>query len=640
MCGIVGVVGPSKQISPSLFQQMRDSIAHRGPDDAGTWVSTDGMVRLGSRRLAILDLSASGHQPMVDDAAGLAITFNGEIYNYVELADELTKLGCHFRSRTDTEVLLKSYEIWGGDCLAHLNGMFAFAIWDENRQELFVARDRFGEKPFFYYLGAGREFLAFGSEVKALIAGRFFSPAADPSSVYHYLLNRQINSGYETMFAGVSSLPAAHALQFSWRSRSLKTWQYWDLDPQRKICLSDDRQYAEQFIAMLADSVRIRQRSDVPVGSSLSGGLDSSTIVGLVAKERSGARQDTFSARFTDAAFDEGEYINSMTGWVNVNAHHVYPDPELLQEEMESLSWHQDEPFYSSSIYAQWCVMRLAKQRGVTVLLDGQGGDETLAGYHSYFAAYYSSLVRQFRALDAIRAFMTYLADHGRGNVAMVLSMLLPGKLRSVLLERRRPRALRNEFRTRYSHPPACLRRKFQDDLNQSLYETLTQTILPQLLRYADRNSMAFSREVRLPFLDHRLVEFLFAVPAEQKISGSTTKVILRNSISGVVPENIRLRKDKLGFAPPEISWLRGPLQGWVGEIFASSEFKHREWLEPLTVNAVWRRFLSGETWLYTSIWRWLSLEMWERACLSPKAVTHEPARELGRTSTEAARAV
>jgi asparagine synthase (glutamine-hydrolysing) len=619
MCGIVGVVGRTRRISASLFVEMRDSIAHRGPDDAGVWESHGGTARFGSRRLAILDLSVSGHQPMVDEASGLAIAFNGEIYNYVELADELRKMGCRFRSHSDTEVLLKSYQIWGSECLGRLNGMFAFAIWDENRQELFAARDRFGEKPFFYYLDKEREFLAFGSEIKALVAGNFFSPRADSSAVYGYLVNRESNSSPETMFADISSLPAANALRFSWRERSLKTWRYWDLEPGREIRLSDKRQYAERFLDILSESVRIRQRSDVPVGSSLSGGLDSSTIVGLIARNRVGGRQDTFSARFSDPAFDEGKYIELMTRWGNVKGHQVYPDAGRLPEEMEALTWHQDEPFYSSSIYAGWCVMRLAKECGVTVLLDGQGGDEILAGYHSYFAAYYTYLLKRVRFADAITSLLSYMANHGRQLMPVVFSSLLPVKLRSVIMQRRRPRALREEFKRKWHKPPMQIARKFRDDVHQSLYETLTQTILPQLLRYVDRNSMAFSREVRLPFLDHRLVEFLFAIPVEQKISGSTTKVVLRNSIIGIVPEEIRNRKDKLGFAPPEVSWLSGALRPYVEDVFSATEFKQREWCDPMIVDSVWRRFLSGETWLYTSVWRWLSLEMWARTCLAPR---------------------
>lgn len=639
MCGIVGIVGNHQGFPVSAFLEMRDSIAHRGPDDAGIWESPSGTALLGSRRLAILDLSVSGHQPMEDKSAGHVIIFNGEIYNYLELAEELAKKGCRFQSRSDTEVLLKSYQTWGNECLNRLNGMFAFAIWDEHRQELFVARDRFGEKPFFYYLDRERQFLAFASEIKALVAGRFFPPRPDFFSVYGFLMNREMNSRSETMFEGVSSLPAASALRFSWRDRSLKTWRYWDLDPDRQIHLPNAKEYAERFLEILSESVRIRRRADVPVGSSLSGGLDSSTIVGLIARNKANGRQETFSARFSDASFDEGKFIELMTQWANVKSHHAYPDPQRLPEEIEALAWHQDEPFYSTTIYAHWCVMRLAKECGVTVLLDGQGADETLAGYHEYFAAYYLYLLRRFRFPRAILSFKSYVGDHGRKRLPLVFGSLLPLRLRLAVTRRLRPRALREEFKTKWHRPPAQSNQRFKDPVHQSLYVTLTQTVLPELLRYADRNSMAFSREVRLPFLDHRLVEFLYAIPVDQKISGSTTKVVLRNAISGVVPEEIRNRKDKVGFAPPEVSWLRGPLYPWVEEVFSSTQFRQREWCDAAAVDSVWKRFNNGEGGLHTSIWRWLSLEMWARTCLAPKPIKQASPGLLNMATAHAANA-
>src|SRR5215469_1200883 len=257
MCGIVGVVSHSISTSRHLFLEMRDSIAHRGPDDAGTWVSPSAHALIGSRRLAILDLSPSGHQPMEAEESGLVIAFNGEIYNYRELAEDLAKTGCRFRSRSDTEVLLKSYETWGRDCLSRLNGMFAFVIWDERRQELFAARDRFGEKPFYFYYDRTQSLFAFGSEIKALNTGRFYSPRACQSAVYGYLVNREADSGSETLFEDVFALPAAHALRFSLPQGSLKMWRYWDLDPRREIRLVDEKQYAERFLELLADSVHI-----------------------------------------------------------------------------------------------------------------------------------------------------------------------------------------------------------------------------------------------------------------------------------------------------------------------------------------------------------------------------------------------
>ena len=601
---------------------MRDSIAHRGPDDAGVWESPSGMAILGSRRLSILDLSPGGHQPMENESGDLVIAFNGEIYNYVELTRELLQHGCHFRSHSDTEVLLKSYQVWGQDCLSRLNGMFAFAIWNERRRELFAARDRFGEKPFYFYHDSNQGLFAFASEIKALVAGGLISPSPDQSAVYGYLVHREIDAGADTLFDNVRSLPAAHALSYSCDLGSPKIWRYWDLDPEREICLSSSPQYAEHFLELLSDSVRIRLRSDVPIGSSLSGGLDSSTIVGLIAKSESTASQACFSARFRDPKFDEGKYIEEMTSWAKIRSNITYPEPEKISEEIEALTWYQDAPFYSTSIYAQWCVMRLAKEQGVTVLLDGQGGDEVLAGYHEYFSAYYLQLVKSFEWVKAFSEMRQYMPDHGHGFLPQVLAGALPVGLRSTVKGWFSPRGLRPEFQKKWARPPAGAKRKYRNELQQSLYVTLTQTVLPQLLRYADRNSMAFSREVRLPFLDHRLVEFLYAIPTDQKIRGSQTKVVLRNAISGIVPESIRLRKDKLGFAPPEITWLRGPLRQWIQGLFESAQFRTREWWEPSTVDTVWGRFLQGEDRLHSAIWRWVSLEVWARACLRAPSTT------------------
>jgi asparagine synthase (glutamine-hydrolysing) len=619
MCGIAGIVNTGRSASKSGLLAMCDALAHRGPDDAGVWESPSGKALLGSRRLAILDLSSSGHQPMQDESGNVAVAFNGEIYNYLELARELETHGCRFRSHSDTEVLLKSYQIWGRDCLRRLNGMFAFAIWDERRGKLFAARDRFGEKPFYFVQNSDPVPFAFASEIKALVAGGFVSPRPRQTAVYRYLVNREIDAGTETLFENIFSLPAAHALFYSPNEGSLEIFRYWDLDPGNEIRLSSPEQYAERFLELLLDSVRIRLRSDVPVGSSLSGGLDSSTIVGIIAKTQAALSQESFSARFRDPKLDEGMYIEQMTTWANVKSNFTYPEPEGIPEEIEQLTWHQDAPFYSASIYAQWCVMRLAKERGVTVLLDGQGGDEVLAGYHEYFASYYIHLLKSLRLKRAFWEMYGYWIEHGRGFVPQIVAEALPQRWRSAAKGWLSPRGLRPEFRSKWNRPPSAPARKYDNELQQCLYATLTHSVLPQLLRYADRNSMAFSREVRLPFLDYRLVEFLYAIPSEQKLRGTQTKVILRNAISGIVPEAIRLRKDKLGFAPPEAAWLRGPLCHWIQEVFASREFRQREWWEPRTVDSVWSRFQKGEESLHTAIWRWLSLEVWARTCLADK---------------------
>jgi asparagine synthase (glutamine-hydrolysing) len=622
MCGIVGVVGTASGVSRDQFLYMRDSIAHRGPDDAGFWQSPSGHSMLGSRRLAILDLSPNGHQPMADDASGTVIAFNGEIYNYIELASELTNAGCRFRSHTDTEVLLKSYEHWGEQCLQRFNGMFAFAIWDERRQELFAARDRFGEKPLYWYQNPSRDLFAFASEIKALVAGDLFPVRPHAPAVCSFLRNEGTDAGRETILEHVFALPAAHALRFSRRTRSLTIWRYWDLDSERTVRFPDERQYADRLLELLTDSVRLRLRSDVRVGSSLSGGLDSSTIVGLVAGTSPRAGQETFSARFEEAAFDEGQHIRCMADWADVRNHVVYPEAKNLPEEIETLTWQQDAPFHSSSIYAQWCVMRLTRDHGVTVLLDGQGGDEILAGYHTCFSGYFLDFLKRFRFGGAASAIRRYGAAHGYSHLPLILTGLLPVGLRSSAKAWRRPRGINKDFERAARGPRINAEKKFRDPLHQALYEMLTETSLPALLRYADRNSMAFSREVRLPFLDHRLVEYCFAIPTSQKINGATTKTVLRNATQGILPEEIRNRRDKLGFAPPESSWLRGPLRPWAEDVFASTPFRQREWIDTRALDRIWARFIGGEAALHTVLWRWLSLEIWARACLARRSKT------------------
>jgi asparagine synthase (glutamine-hydrolysing) len=647
MCGIFGIWHQDgRPVDLVTVQRALTTLRHRGPDDEGYLLvntrtgqavscggrDTDSRLMLpsakeflsktfdlvlGSRRLAIIDVSPAGHQPMVDEASGLVVTHNGEIYNYVELRAELERYGHHFRSNSDTEVLLAAYKKWGSDCLRYVNGMFAFAIWDERRQELFAARDRFGEKPFYYHYDPERAFFIFASEIKALLASGLISRKPNYKTIYRYLAYREIDAGAGTVFEGVSALPPAHALKYSRAQGTLRVWRYWDLNPEVEIRLSSDAAYAERFLQLLTDAVHIRLRADVPVGSSLSGGLDSSTIVCLIAKELRGSTQKTFSARFHDPRYDEGKYIQKVIEWANVEGHIVYPDPARLPEEIETLTWHQEQPFFSTSIYAQWCVMRLAKEQGVTVLLDGQGGDETLAGYHLYFGPYFRDLFLRLRWTALMKVLHNYVREHGLAYLPIIAFTFLPQSLRHPIRKHIRPLAIAPELeKAGQSDARLFLPHNFKSALQAALYETLTCRVLPALLRYADRNSMAFSREVRLPFLDHRLVEFLFAIPNDQKLRGTTTKFVLRNAIQGLVPEGIRLRRDKLGFEPPEVGWMRGPLRTWIDEILHSSRFCQRGWLDPKVVERVWRGFLAGRDKLHSLTWRRISLEIWARVFL------------------------
>lgn len=618
MCGIVGCISQKGLLERGVFLSMRDSLAHRGPDDAGYWDSLSEGVQMGSRRLAILDLSPRARQPMQDSSGNLTIVFNGEIYNFRELREEL-RTSYKFRTWSDTEVLLAAYLKWGTDCVEHLNGMFAFAIWDRNRQQLFGARDRFGEKPFYYF--RMRHVFLFASEIKALLASKQFQPEANPGAIYRYLAYRETDATEECLLRNVFSLLPAHAFLFSPAQDVLKTWQYWDIDSDAQIRFSDDQAYADRLLELLTDSVRIRLRSDVPVGSSLSGGIDSSTIVGLVAGQINGNRLATFSARFHDPAIDEGQHIQQVADRYRIENHSVYPNPHDLLREIDSFAWHQEHPYAGMSIYAQWCVMKLAKQQGVTVLLDGQGGDESLAGYGHFYGSYYKDMFRQFRWGSLLKTTAAHVRSWGSTNLGSVLVPQLPDFIHLPLVRVSESLSFPREFERNWKSKPSQIGRKFRSSLHQHLYQQLRCSMLPKLLRFADRSSMAFSREVRLPFLDHRLVEYLFAIPSDQKITGMTTKAVLRRAVKGIVPNSIIERTDKKGFETPQAAWLQGPLRVWAEETLLSGEFRHREWVDAKGAQRVWALFLRRPSKYHNLIFRWLSLEAWARVFLKTSQV-------------------
>jgi len=624
MCGIVGCASSPPALLPDRVIAMRDTMVHRGPDDAGLWSSEDGQVILGNRRLAILDLSLSGHQPMQDEAGNVTIVFNGEIYNFVELREELKAKGYRFRSSSDTEVLLAAYDAWGTECLSHLNGMFGFAIWDERHRQLFAARDRFGEKPFYYFRNRG--VFLFASEIKALLASQLIDPCPNNRAICRHLLYHESDRGTETPLEGIHALPPAHGLLYSPHGDTLKTWQYWDLDPYFEIHLPSDEAYATRLLELLKDSVRIRLRSDVPLGSSLSGGLDSSTIVALVARESNGNRQTTFSARFKDPRVDEGPYIDCLNRHLALESHHVYPSPYGLLEEIDDFTWHQEHPSSGTSVYAQWTVMRLAKEQGVTVLLDGQGGDEVLGGYASYRASYYLDLLRGGRWGQFLTTLGGQVRLQGPARLPAALAPMLPDVVREPLRRFLRPPGISADFERRWASTPSRILGRFRSALHNDLYQTLRCTVLPLLLRFADRNSMAFSREVRLPFLDPRVVEFLFAIPEEQKIRGTVTKVILRRAMSGLVPDKILRRTDKIGFETPEAEWLRGPLRAWADDVFHSQAFQQREWINAKVIESVWKSFLKGQAKYHKQLWLWLCLEVWAAKFLHYDQDSHSDA--------------
>ncbi|MDQ3918659.1 MAG: asparagine synthase (glutamine-hydrolyzing) [Acidobacteriota bacterium] len=587
MCGIFGVWRFDGQpVDASAVGRATVRLRHRGPDDEGFLLAdsragravlcaggdTNPELRLppledfrgqsfdlafGFRRLSIIDLSPAGNQPMSSADRRLWIIFNGEIYNYLELRSELEAGGHAFRSGTDTEVILAAYREWGADCLSRFDGMFALAVWDASERRLFLARDRFGEKPLHYAYAPGK-FFAFASEIKSLHAAGLAPRRLHRETYLRYKLYDQTDVGEQTFYEGVLRLPQAHSLTVG-ADGSLRRGRYWDLDPRARLEGKSEAWCAERLREMFFESVRRRLRADVPVGSSLSGGIDSSTVVSVMDRLLpEGAVQKTFSARFDDAARDEGKWMEHVTRSTRVEPHFVWPTGERMFEEMAALFRHQEEPFGSASIYAQWCVMRLAKENGVTVLLDGQGADEMLAGYLPYFNVVANDLFAgmRFFSLSALRK--DYKALHGRPLAPLSMSLIrqnVPAGLKrpvKALLRRNGNGGVGVEP----SVPVYPKEFEKVSALRKILWWHTTRQGLAELLRYADRNSMAHSREVRLPFLDHRLVEFVFSLPDSLIIREGWTKWILRRAFRGVVPDAILDRVDKLGYEPPQRQWL------------------------------------------------------------------------------------
>ncbi|MGG9964353.1 asparagine synthase (glutamine-hydrolyzing) [Ferruginibacter sp. SUN106] len=575
MCGIAGILATSSEIIPEVhLQKMTRSIAHRGPDGEGIWKNEKGNVLLGHRRLSIIDLSNAAAQPM-QYAARYIIIHNGEIYNYIELKEELAEHGYSFRSKSDTEVIVAAYDFWKEDCLKHFDGMFSFAIWDEKEEQLFAARDRFGEKPFYYYQNEG--YLFFASEMKALWSVGVEKIIEEKMLLNYLALGHVQNSAdkEQTFFKDIYSLPPAHYLLYQPQQQKLMVKKYWRID--KEICIDINAADAiEKFNQLFNTSISRRLRSDVTVGTSLSGGLDSSSILATMQELKFKPGEiKTFSAIFPGFEKDESSYINLLSSGLNVPNFTTQPAADGLIKDFEKLCYHQEEPFQSGSIYAQYKVFELAKQQQVTVLLDGQGADETLAGYHKYIQWFLQEVLsrnklgaaqREKKALHKNNiAFNWSIKNYFAAYLPMHAAMQLEKNeyLKTIHQPDINPDFLRLQRGKEWEgiHKPVVTK------LNDILHFNTSEAGLEELLRYADRNSMAHDREVRLPFLDHKLVEFIFSLPSTFKIHDGWTKWLLRKAMDKKLPHEIVWRKDKVGYEPPQQVWLENKtLQEYIHE--------------------------------------------------------------------------
>ena len=603
MCGIAALFSPHPLPLDPLILAMTTAVRHRGPDGEGfvafsargfrttsfggedtpptvydtgiayapkrhAQPTQDAVVALGHRRLSIIDLSLTGHQPMCTADGRVWVIYNGEIYNHIELREELERLGHTFVSQSDTEVILNAYREWGERCLDRFNGMFAFVLVDRIGKRVFAARDRFGVKPLYVWRST-EGLVALASEIKQFSVLPGWSPRLNGQRAYEFLNWGLQDHTEETLFSGIRQLRGGECLHCSLEELQvgipIKRW--YRLTP--RIFQGDMKTAVDEFGVLFTDAVRLRLRADVSVGSCLSGGLDSSSIVCVAHQLLRSAgvadQQSTFSACATEKRFDERNYIDIVVGHTGVKAHYVYPDLGELFEKLDAMTWHQDEPFGSTSIYAQWKVFELAKNARVNVLLDGQGADELLIGYHGFFAPHFAglfvtkrwgTLLREICAAKRLHE-LSYVSSAGYLANAVLPEMLRQPLRRLVGKPSSSPRWV-NRDRLAYDDRDPTLAYGFKStSVNQMARAMLDGTSVPMLLHWEDRDSMAHSVESRLPFLDFRVVEFLTGLPAEMKLWNATTKQVLRESMKGTLPKPIRTRMDKMGFVTPEETWVR-----------------------------------------------------------------------------------
>ena len=553
---------------------MNKKIAHRGPDGEGYYV--DRNIAFGHRRLAIIDLSKAGHQPMryVGKNGEYIITYNGEVYNYIELRQELREFGYEFKSNTDTEVILASYDKWGVECLNRFNGMWAFVIYDKSKNILFGARDRFGVKPFYYI--NNEKFFAFASEIKALLPVLQRRVLNENAVVEYLMFGMEREAVEEGFFKGVFELLPSHAFTLDLYTYHVNKWKYFNLelsDCYEKFDNNKLEKYAVNLRRLIFRAIEIRLRSDVTIGSCLSGGLDSSTIVCVISdilKKREiktvGKRQKVFTAVYKETEIDESRWAKMVVDKTKAEWHKVYPNDADLMEDLTDLVYTQEIPFGSTSIYAQYRVMKLAREMGVKVLLDGQGGDELFTGYTPYYATFFRELLANFD-MKALYRELRGLSNSPVSFPILVKELMLKHCLSEIV-----PKKIIYFLVSRFSKRIKCMSRDLKPlikesiysyidslpkTLNEHLYKLLISDSLRRLLRYEDRNSMRFGIEARVPFADDiDLIKYAFKIPSVYKIHSGWSKYILRVSMNGILPHNILNRRDKIGFATPERVWF------------------------------------------------------------------------------------
>jgi asparagine synthase (glutamine-hydrolysing) len=635
MCGIAGLITAApKRFDAKLMSAIPNSMGHRGPDASGYLVYSRGDVQMGKewlgremqgqvalfhKRLSILDLTEAGWQPMGTPDGRYYVVFNGEIYNYLELQSKLKRLGYQFRSSSDTEVLLAAYAEWGIQAFTYFVGMFAFALLDTYEHKLILARDFFGIKPL--YFASNSESFAFASEIKTLLQLPWVSSQVEPGQALQYLINGVTDHCEKTLFADVQQIPPAHYVEiYLDHPGQVSPVRYWNIDLQHRVDISFD-EAAAQLQSLFLQSLQLHLRSDVSLGVALSGGIDSSSIT-MGVRHLLGDDQDlhTFSYIADEKEISEEKWVDKIGVASRSIMHKVSPSASDFVTDLKRLIYIQDVPIRSTSIYAQYCVYRLAHQSGIKVMLDGQGADEMLGGYPFHIAARWASQMRQGQwgagsqllgtvsALPRVSTLWTWAE-----GMAYLLPLNAHDTLRNLVGKGRSPAWLNMQwFDSRMENPalsPYAIKNK--EILRYRLHGDFTNNILPHLLRYGDRNSMAFSVESRVPFLTPELVNFLFSLPEEYIIGqDGTSKKVFREAMRGIVPDSILQRKDKMGFNTSETFWLV-KMSDWIDDLL-KDDFQ----IPALNFNKIrkeWRVIRENPKLFDYRLWRWCNFIEWTR---------------------------
>ena len=625
MCGILAIIGNAMPVSSELANLALDTLTHRGPDDRGVW-SVNG-AWLGHRRLSIIDTSSAGHQPMVDEVTGVALTFNGEIYNYLELKNELEALGHKFHSYSDTEVLLRAYLAWGKQCVQRFNGDWAFLIWDPRTASALFSRDRFAVKPLFYTRARG--VLTIASEPKALLELYPELRRVNERALFRFLKETALHDNDDSFYEGIHLLLPAHSAEYRTEGEALSIERYWDWPDADALLIGDIQ---KQFDTLFDDAIRLRMRSDVQVGVTLSGGLDSTAVLSAAEKqlEHDSLRMKAFTSIYEQQSvgseIDERKWAAiavEKCGQFDLQMVSAPQDQWLLT--LSKITWHMDGPGYSPAVFPLWNIMETSSRQKVLVLMEGQGADELLAGYSDYaiidLIENFSKMVRHLQFLTLARELIAYVGTFGIQFFLKRLLRKLSPQLRELNFRYLGVLGvMRKDFVDRVKLKPEVVIKPQNNsslsELEKEMRSDFAARELPGLLHYGDSISMANSVESRLPFLDYRLVDFCSKLPTEWKIRNGETKYILREYLRRNGQSTIADRKDKKGYPTPLASFFRSNDGAVLREILLSPQARISTYCDLEKLRGLINRYLAGNSQSENSLYRLLSTELWLRQCI------------------------